>query len=132
MSELPSGERIENIEDLSRADIADRIDKDPEEQKNREEMSDPANREDGAAGSAQREVSVRPQRGQCSRVQSSSCCPHRQFCALWHRARCSSNRASSTSSCSSVVTSLSRRLLLVINGNKPLLPMRANAPICPG
>lgn len=50
MSELPSGERIENIEDLSRADIADRIDKDPEEQKNREEISDPANREDGADG----------------------------------------------------------------------------------
>ena len=50
MSELPSGERIEHIEDLSRADIADRIDKDPEEQKNREEMSDAANREDGADG----------------------------------------------------------------------------------
>lgn len=50
MSELPSGEHVEDLEDLSKADIADRIEKDPEEQRNREEMSDPDNREDGASG----------------------------------------------------------------------------------
>jgi hypothetical protein len=50
MSQLPNGEHVENIEGLSPADMADRIDKDPEKQKNREEMSDPANREDGADG----------------------------------------------------------------------------------
>ena len=50
MSQLPNGEHVENIEDLSPADMADRIEKDPEKQKNREEMSDPANREDGADG----------------------------------------------------------------------------------
>ena len=41
---------MDDIEDLSPADIADRLDKDPEKQRNREEMSDPDNREDGADG----------------------------------------------------------------------------------
>ncbi len=41
MTRLPNGERAEQIEDLENTEVTERIDKDPEEQKNREEMSHP-------------------------------------------------------------------------------------------
>lgn len=43
-------EQAEALEDIAESDVADRLEKDPESQRNREEMSDPANREDGADG----------------------------------------------------------------------------------
>lgn len=39
MSETPSGERIESVDDVAPADVADRVQKDPDEQENREETS---------------------------------------------------------------------------------------------
>ena len=48
MSQLPDGESVERIEGLDAADVARRVEKDPQEQRNREEMTDPDNREDGA------------------------------------------------------------------------------------
>lgn len=41
MTRLPNGERAEQIEDLENTEVTERIDKDPEEQMNREEMSHP-------------------------------------------------------------------------------------------
>lgn len=41
MTRLPNGESAEQIEDLEQTEVTERIDKDPDEQKNREELSHP-------------------------------------------------------------------------------------------
>ncbi len=41
MSQVPSGEPVENVEDLDRTEVAERLEKDPDAQRNREEMSRP-------------------------------------------------------------------------------------------
>lgn len=46
MSQLPNGETPEHIEDLEQTDVSGRLDKDPDEQRNQEDMSD---RPDGAS-----------------------------------------------------------------------------------
>jgi hypothetical protein len=39
MSELPNGESLDKIENLDQTDVKGRLDKDPDEQRNREDMS---------------------------------------------------------------------------------------------
>ena len=41
MTQLPNGETAEHLEDLSPADMADRVDEDPDEQENRAQVADP-------------------------------------------------------------------------------------------
>jgi hypothetical protein len=49
MTETPSSESVEQVEDLNPADVSDRLDKDPDEQENREEAPGPDDRPTGAA-----------------------------------------------------------------------------------
>ena len=53
MTEIPNGESVEQIEDLEQTDVRGRLDKDPDEQRNREDMTDPDNRDVGSSGAGE-------------------------------------------------------------------------------